>query len=242
MGAHHFFVSPDDVHDGLIEVSGDEGHHAARVLRLRPGERITIADGSGRVIEATVKNVGRSVTAEVRNIRQAKRPKPALTLYQAVMKGDRMDDVVTKAVELGVARIVPFVAERTVVRWDEARRRKSKERWTSIARSAAKQCRSPYLTTIDEVRSGVRGATSEDAGVFALHERAPVRLREALPDYAPEAIVVVVGPEGGLAPSEIDALRDAGAVPVTLGERILRTETAGIVAASIIGYAYGSIG
>jgi 16S rRNA (uracil1498-N3)-methyltransferase len=175
-------------------------------------------------------------------VREAVRPKPAVILYQAVMKGDRMDDVITKAVELGVARVVPFVAERTVVRWDESKRRKSRERWTAIARSAAKQCRSPHLTTVGDVLSGPDDAAKEAAPVFVLHEGGSTRLREALPSAAPDEVVVVIGPEGGLAASEVELLREGGAAVVTLGERILRTETAGVVAAAIIGYAYGSIG
>jgi 16S rRNA (uracil1498-N3)-methyltransferase len=241
-GAHHFFVAPDDVHDGRIEMSGAEGRHAARVLRLRPGENITVADGSGRVIEATVTDVGRGVTAEVRKIREAARPKPSLTLYQAVMKGERMDDVITKAVELGVERVVPFVADRTVVRLDSSKRHKSRERWTAVARAAAKQCRSPLLTTIGEILVGPVQAASEGVPVVVLHESASARLREVLPPSAPDALIVVIGPEGGLAPSEVNALRERGAAVATLGERILRTDTAGPIAAAIIGYAYGNLG
>lgn len=241
-GAHHFFVDPDDVHDDLIEFSGAEGHHAARVLRLRPGERITVSDGSGRVLEATVTDVHRGVRAEINSVHTADRPKPVLTLYQALAKGERLDEVVSRAVEVGVARIVPFIAERSVVRWDDQRRRKARDRLTAIARAAAKQCRSPHLTSVSDVRDGLEDAATAGALMLVLHEGASVRLRDALPRTAPDTIAIVVGPEGGLAPSELDALRHEGADVVTLGERILRTSTAGPVAAAIIGYTYGNIG
>ena len=241
-GAHHFFVSPSDVRDGVVELTGAEAHHAARVLRVRVGEAITVADGSGLVLEAVVTEVGDVVRADVQTSREKVAPKPSVTLYQAVAKGERMDDVVSRAVEIGVRRVVPFVAERTIVRWDEGKRRKARERWTTIARSAAKQCRSPHLTDLEELRDGPEDALNEGAPVVALHERAATRLRDALPQTAPEEIVVVVGPEGGLAPSEVRVLEDGGASVVTLGDRILRTETAGLVAAAIIGYAYGSLG
>ncbi len=241
-GRHHFFVGPSDVQEGFVELTGTEAHHASRVLRVRPGEEISVADDSGRVLDAVVTEVGSVVRAQVRVVHEAGWAKPAVTLVQAVAKGDRMDDVVSKAVEIGVSRIVPFIAERSVVRWDQSRRRKAHERWSAVARGAAKQCRSPHLTVVDEVRDGVAGALSEGEPVLVLHEGGSVRLRDAFPATVPDAVTVVVGPEGGLAPAEIDLLVRGGASIVTLGERILRTETAGVVAAAIIAHAYGSLG
>lgn len=238
-GRHHFFVPPEDTHDGVVEIKGSEAHHAGRVLRLRAGESITVADGSGRVLEAVVTDVGRVVRADVTTTTLVTPPRPSLTLYQAVPKGDRMDDVVSKAVEIGVRRIVPFLAERTVVRWDERKRQKARERWTAVARAAAKQSRSSYLTSIGDVCDGLR--VEETAPVVGLHEGASTRLREALPSEPPDELVVVVGPEGGLSPVEVEHLRSRGATLATLGDRILRTETAGLVAAAIIGYAYGNL-
>jgi 16S rRNA (uracil1498-N3)-methyltransferase len=165
-----------------------------------------------------------------------------VTLVQAVAKGERMDDVVARAVEIGVSRVVPFIAERTVVRWDRARRDKARERWSALARAAAKQCRAPRLTVVADVAEGPTCALSEDGPVLVLHEEGSTRLRDSLPASAPDAMVVVVGPEGGLAPAEIDALRGGDASIVTLGERILRTETAGLVAVAIIAHTYGSLG
>jgi 16S rRNA (uracil1498-N3)-methyltransferase len=189
-----------------------------------------------------VTGVGDVVSAEVWSVRVVETQRPAVTLFQAVAKGDRMDDVVTKAVEIGVDAIVPFVAERTVVRWDAARRRKAHERWTAVARSAAKQCRSARLTTIGEVHDGPGRAFEYGEDVIVLHEGASAALRDALSGRRPEAIVVVVGPEGGLTPAESAALDAGGAAIVSLGDRILRTETAGLVAVTIVRYVYGSLG
>lgn len=241
-GRHHFFVQPSDVQDVFVELTGAEAHHASRVLRVRPGEEISVADDSGRVLDAVVTDVGRVVRADVREIREVPQHQPAVTLVQAIAKGDRMEDVISKAVEIGVSRIVPFKAERTVVRWDESRRQKAHERWNAVARAAAKQCRASRLTVVAGVSEDPAVALTEGGPVLVLHEGAATRLRRALPEPAPHVLVVVVGPEGGLAPAEIEVLRDGGASIVTLGDRVLRTETAGLVATAIIAYAYGSLG
>ncbi len=235
MGVHHFFVEPHDISEDRIVIAGDEAHHAIRVLRVRPGERITVADGTGRVFDAVVKDVRDEVEADVEGVREASVPRPSITIHQALMKGDRMEDMIDKSVEIGVARIVPFDAERSIVRWDDRKRDKSHERWTQIARAAAKQSRSPWLTVIDPVASGVPRPP-----VLVLHEEATTRLRDALPDEPPDVLELVVGPEGGLAPDELDRLD--GSTLVSLGPRIFRTEVAGPVAAAMIAYRYGSLG
>ncbi len=241
-GVHHFFVAPSDLSEGVVELTGAEAHHASHVLRVRPGETITVADGSGRVLEAVVNASGATVRADVRRELAVATPKPCIALYQAVAKGRRMDDVFEKAVEVGVCRIVPFMAERSIVRWDRAKRQQAPERWTAIARAAAKQSRSPFLTEVTPVVDGAARALEDGSLVVVLDETSSVPLREGLPATPPEEVVLVVGPEGGFTPGELEKLHAGGAKLVTLGARILRTETAGPVAAAIISYAYGTLG
>jgi 16S rRNA (uracil1498-N3)-methyltransferase len=235
LGVHHFFVTPDDVAGDRIVLRGEEAHHAARVLRVRQGERVTVADGTGRVFDGFVRSFGDSVEVDVVDVRNVSLPRPSITIHQALMKGDRMDDMIEKSVEIGVARIVPFVAERSIVRWDDPKREKAHERWTHIARAAAKQSRSAWLTEIAPIASGVPKGPA-----FVLHEEATVRLRDVLPDEPPATVELVVGPEGGLAPDE--TLELGGSTLVSLGPRILRTEVAGPVAAAMIAFAYGNLG
>jgi 16S rRNA (uracil1498-N3)-methyltransferase len=237
----HFFVDPGDVHGDVVALTGAEAHHAAHVLRVRPGELISVADGTGRVMDAVVSNVGKSVDAEVRGVREVQPPSPTIVLVQGIAKGDKMDTVVQKAVEIGVRRIVPVVCDHTVVRWDERKRKKAAERWREVARAAAKQCRSPWITLVDEVRDGVAAAPFEPP-VLVLDAEATTLLRDALPRHAPESVSLVIGPEGGLSPGELAAWGERGATTATLGPRILRTETAGPVAAALILYAYGNLG
>ncbi len=235
MGVHHFFVAPEDVSDERIVLSGAEAHHAARVLRVRIGEHVTIADGTGRVFDAVVRSVDDTVEVDVAEVRRVSAPRPSITIHQALIKGDRMEDMIEKSVEIGVSRIAPFVAERSIVRWDDRKREKAYERWNQIALAAAKQSRSPWRTEVTAVATGVPAQAT-----LVLHEEAERRLREALPDEPPDAIDLVVGPEGGLSPDEVAEL--GSSTLVTLGPRILRTEVAGPVAAAIIAYAYGSLG
>lgn len=218
---------------------GDEAHHAAKVLRVCAGEPITIADGSGRVVDAVVTQVGAEVQADVCGERAIQGRRPEIWLYQALTKGEKFDDVVEKASEIGVSRVIPFDSARSIVRWDERKRARAVERWTAIARAAAKQSRSPWITTVDVVSDDV-GVI--EGGTFVLHEGAGRRLRDALDADAPERVAFAVGPEGGFADDEVESLEARGSHVVSLGPRILRTETAGLVAAAVVAFRYGSVG
>lgn len=243
MGAHHFFVAPQDIAGDVITIRDDEARHAVRVLRVRRGERISAADDAGRIVHAVVTDIGDDVRADVVRETFVDVPFPAITLYQALGKGDTVDEVIQKATEVGVARIVPFVAERSIVRWDDAKRAKARDRWNAIARSASKQCRSPRLTTVGAIAEDVRPALDGPGPTWVLHEADDVTpFRNVLTQPAPATAALVVGPEGGLSDVEVRMLRDGGAEVVGLGPRILRTETAGPVAAAIVGYAYGTLG
>ncbi len=242
MTEHHFFVTPEHLHDGIVDLTGDEAHHAGRVLRLREGELITVADGTGRVVEAVVRRVGRTVEGEVTSERIVALSPPSITLVQAVMKGDKMDGLIEKAVEVGVLRIVPFMAERTIVRWEDSKARKAGDRWSSIARSASKQCRAPLLSEVGQVVASTDELKTTASLGVVLHEGAEQRLRDVLPNIPPDEIELVVGPEGGLSAHEAEGLTSRGFVPAGLGPRILRSENAGIVGAAIVLHIYGSLG
>ena len=242
MTEHHFFITPEQVRDGVVELRGDEAHHAGRVLRVREGELITVADGTGRVVEAVVQRVGETVEAQVTSERTVALPPPNITLFQAVMKGDKMDTLIEKAVEVGVQRVVPFMAERTIVRWDDSKARKATERWSAIAHSASKQCRAPLRSDVGQVAQSTDDLKTTADLAIALHEGTQRRLRDVLPGAPPDEVALVVGPEGGLSTREAEGLTSRGFVPAALGPRILRSETAGIVGAAIVLHIYGSLG
>lgn len=240
---HHFFVEGEDITGDIVVLRGEQAHHAGRVLRIAPGERITVADGSGAYATATVVRVSDTVEAriEARTVRE--RPRPEIVLVQALAKADALDALVDHAVEVGVTRIVPFAGARSVVKWDGAKRQRAEERWRAVALAAAKRCGSPWRTAVDPVASDVAAAIDGATGtVVVLDPAAALRLRDVLPADAPDAVTLVVGPEGGLTEVEVATAAASGARPASLGELVLRTETAGSIAAALVAAVYGRLG
>ncbi|WP_169944251.1 16S rRNA (uracil(1498)-N(3))-methyltransferase [Microbispora sp. H11081] len=220
-----------------VVLDGPEGRHAAAVRRLRPGERIDLTDGAGRVAECTVTAVGKdSLTAEVLRRFEVAPPRPRLVVVQGLPKGDRGELAVEMMTEAGVDVIVPWAAARCVTQWKGDRAAKSLARWRATAREAAKQARRFHLPEVTEqaTTARVRSLVSAAALAVVLHEEAAEPLsRLPLPER-PGDIVMIVGPEGGVAEEEIAAFREAGAVPALLGPTVLRTSTAGLAAAAVL--------
>ena len=228
MSAPHFFAT--GVGLGPVALTGSEARHAARVLRIEPGEEITVADGRGHVVRARVIEVAREhVTADAFEERHVEQVRPTLTVWPAIAKNDKLDLVVQKLTELGVAAIRPWFAERSVVRWDAAKRVAHADRWRTIALAASKQSRRAWLP---EVADPVDLVEPSEATVV-LHETATMRLRTAVRSRV-DGLALVVGPEGGLTEGEVDQMTAAGALAVTLGEQILRAETASIAGAAAV--------
>ncbi|MBP2702690.1 16S rRNA (uracil(1498)-N(3))-methyltransferase [Microbispora sp. RL4-1S] len=217
-------------------LDGPEGRHAAAVRRLRPGERVDLTDGAGRVAECVVAAAGKdSITAEVLRRFEVARPSPRLVVVQGIPKGDRGELAVEMMTEAGVDVVVPWAAARCVTQWRGDRAAKSLGRWRGTAREAAKQARRFHLPDVTEqvTTAGVRSLVSGAALAVVLHEEAAEPLSGlTIPDAGD--IVVVVGPEGGLTDDEVAGLRDAGAVPALLGPTVLRTSTAGVAAAAVL--------
>ncbi|MBD3144386.1 16S rRNA (uracil(1498)-N(3))-methyltransferase [Microbispora bryophytorum] len=220
-----------------IVLDGPEGRHAAAVRRLRPGERIDLTDGAGRVAECTITAAGRdSLTAEVLRRFEVPPPRPRLVVVQGLPKGDRGELAVEMMTEAGVDVIVPWAASRCVTQWKGDRAAKALARWRGTAREAAKQARRFHLPVVSEqaTTAAVGSLVSAAALAVVLHEEAAEPLsRLPLPEE-PGDIVVIVGPEGGVTDEEIATLRAAGATPALLGPTVLRTSTAGVAAAAVL--------
>ncbi len=227
---------------GRVEVRGDGLRHL-RVLRVRAGDRLVLFDGAGAEADAVVLSVEADVALlEATAPRAGTATALRLTLLVALLKGEKMELVVQKATELGVAAIVPMAAAHSVVRLDEARGRARVERWRKIAAEAARQCGRADVPSIAPAASVAEalGAAPPDAQRLMLHEQAERPLGLAL--GGSDEIVVAVGPEGGFAPDELDAARAAGYAIVGLGPRVLRAETAAIAVVAILGFAAGDVG
>ncbi|WP_455132782.1 16S rRNA (uracil(1498)-N(3))-methyltransferase [Microbacterium aurum] len=237
--ALHFLVDdvPLDAPVGAeIVITGAEAHHAAAVRRVRVGEEVTVGDGRGLWLEAVVtdvapKRVAAAVTA--RNSHPAAAPR--LVLVQALAKGDRDELAIQAATELGVDEIVPWQAARSVSRWDQTKAAKGVARWQTIVREAAKQAHRAWVPVVSAPVSTAQLAARAASRMLVLEPTASVPLSGVTlaPDDARD-LVLVVGPEGGIAPEELVALTDAGATAARLGETVLRTSTAGPAALAVL--------
>ena len=233
-----FLVPPGELTTptSAVTLSGPEGHHAAAVRRLRPGERADVSDGAGTMAEAVVTGVGKdSVTLEIRATRSVPPPQPRLVVAQALPKGDRGELAVELMTEVGVDAMVPWAAERSITKWQGERGQRALSKWRATAREAAKQSRRGWLPEVAELAatSALRRRVASAALAILLEADAPARLRE-LPLPETGEILVVVGPEGGTSPAERTALAWAGAVAARLGPTVLRTATAGAAAGAVL--------
>ncbi|MES1207620.1 MAG: 16S rRNA (uracil(1498)-N(3))-methyltransferase [Pseudomonadota bacterium] len=239
MAARRLFVPAERLGGSTATLTGSEHHHVSIVLRARPGDELTLFDGVGGEVDACIVRIGRDQTeVELGARRYGAAAAAPITLLAAIPRGSRMDLLLQKTVEVGVARIVPLVTARSVVRPEAGRR----DRWTAIVREAARQCGRadvPALEGAVDLRDAL-GVPDLPARRLALFERegAP-GLPVALAGLEPAPTALLVGPEGGWDPAERDAARAAGFVGVGLGARILRVETAAIVAVTLTAAAYG---
>ena len=218
-----------------VTVEGDEAHHAVAVRRLRAGERVVLTDGAGVAVEGPVASTGKRVfTLTVETVSTGPRPVPEVVVVQALPKGERGELAVEVLTEIGVARVVPWAASRSVAVWKGERAAKSLAKWRATAREAAKQARRSWFPEVSELASTAEvSALVADADLaVVLHEEATSSL--AAVEVPAGRIVVVVGPEGGLSGDEVAAFAAAGAVPVRLGTEVLRTSTAGVAAVAAL--------
>ena len=223
---------------GRVRLDGPEGHHAAVVQRLRVGEKILLGDGRGALAEATVTAVGKGMLdAECGARRTIASPDPCVTVVQALAKGDRGELAVATMTEVGVDEIVPWQAARCVVRWKDD---KPLARWRATAREAAKQSRRAWLPAVagPAKTADVARRLAAAATALVLHEEAATPL-SAVPLPRSGEIALVVGPEGGIDPAELAAFEAAGAVPVRMGDPVLRTSTAGAAAVAALSVRLG---
>ncbi|KUI23048.1 rRNA methyltransferase [Mycobacterium sp. IS-1496] len=225
----------------LAVVDGDAGFHATTVRRIRTGEHLDLGDGGGAVAHCVVEDAGKGrLTARVLDRRDVPPPSPAVTVVQAIPKSDRAELAVELATEAGADTVVAWQAARCVARWDGVKVGKGLRRWRAVARAAARQSRRPHIPSVDGVVTTaelVRRVSFEVAGgatVLVLHESATAPLT-GLDLARARALTLIVGPEGGIADEELDALTAAGAVAVRLGPTVLRTSTAAAVGLGALG-------
>ncbi|NLW90505.1 MAG: 16S rRNA (uracil(1498)-N(3))-methyltransferase [Syntrophomonadaceae bacterium] len=247
---HRFFVSGENIRAGRVVFDSGEARHIERVLRLGAGDSVMVFDGSGYEYLVRLNEQGRDrLAGEV--IEKAyidRETASSVYLVQGLGKGDKMDTIIQKAVEIGVKAVYPLACERSVVRLEGDKAVKRVERWQEIAVEACKQCRRNVVPEIKPVIE-LTALCQEMHGKCALmlYEKEQELgisnyLKSNERELAGKELFLLVGPEGGFSPTEVEMARQHGCTTVTLGSRILRTETAGIVAASIILYELGDLG
>ena len=242
---HRFFIPKPYKQE--MQITGRDAHHIIDVLRMAPGDRLQVVadDGVSFVGEVTAVN-SNSVTVTAREIlRETHEPDVRISLLQGLAKGEKMEFIIQKAVEIGVTDIFPVAMEHSVVVLDSSKAEKKVERWQKIAEAAAKQSKRDSIPVVHEVMTldQILQKGKWDLLLVAYESENQVSLKEALQAHKEAKTVgVIIGPEGGLSNEEVEAARKQGGIAVSLGRRILRTETAGLVAATAILYETDNLG
>ncbi|MEA4973149.1 Ribosomal RNA small subunit methyltransferase E [bioreactor metagenome] len=233
-----FFVEEENIKDNIISLYGDDAGHISRVLRSKTGDMMTVCDGSGNDYEAAIIEISdNTVKLEIKNTTYTEsEPAVKIILFQGLPKGDKMELIIQKCVELGVYSIIPVNTERCIVKLDKNKEKKKIERWQKVSESAAKQSGRGIVPQIGEVMSfgeALKKASQLDMSMIPYELERDRGLKEFLDDYRTKngrTLGIFIGPEGGFAFEEIEKALNSGILPVTLGKRILRTETAGMTA------------
>lgn len=231
-----FFISPSQISGDMLSICGEEANHMLRVLRMRAGDTFTACDGARGDYECVITEIDKKeVRARILEKKEnAAEPKMKLTLYQGIPKGAKLDYIVQKCVEIGVCRIVPMQTER-VVRGGDVRR----DRLLRIALEAAKQSGRGVVPTVEEAMpfaAAVAEAKKADIALFPYECEKEKSLKSVLREKRPTSVSILIGPEGGFSEAEAALAEAEGLLVVSLGKRILRTETAGLITCGNILY------
>lgn len=253
-----YFIPPERFGDVNVTITGDDAHHLIRVMRAQAGDRIICSDGRDREAIVAITQAGKDIVeAEiVERLPLASEPAVQVWIAQSLPKGDKMETVIQKGTEIGASRVIPFVSERTIVQYDERKESKRLERWQKIAKEAAEQAhrnRIPAIAPACSWKQLLALTKEADLALICYEKEGQLQLRELLRNaFSREAaqeeaqqvrtVMLIVGPEGGFSEKEIAEAELAGCKTVSLGKRILRTETAAMVGLACILYESGEMG
>lgn len=238
-----FYIKPDNVRNDKIYVDGEEARHILNVMRLKRGDGVIAFDGTGREYFGDIESIStNSLIVKIKKIEEHKTKKRyRMTLAQAIPKKAKMDYIIQKATELGIDSIIPMNTERTVVKLSKSDISARQNRWERIAKEAAKQCGRSEITKIEgylDFEDVLENVKSYDLALMP--SIMPVNrqsLKKCLSNFKGESILIFIGPEGGFDPAELDAAFEKGVIFVSLGENVLKSDTAAIAAIAMINYA-----
>lgn len=242
---HHFFVQTDQIHQeqGMIYISGTDVNHIKNVLRMKQGEELLISGGDNQEYECTIRTLdSEEILLDIQEVHQGDKELPSkIYLFQGLPKSDKMELIIQKAVELGVYEIIPVETRRCVVKLDKKKEESKHKRWQGIAESAAKQSKRmiiPQVTHVMKLSQAIEKAKELDICLIPYELAEDMEhTRTLLQNIQPgQSIGFFVGPEGGFDTEEVEQAFAEHIEPITLGKRILRTETAGMTMLSILMY------
>ena len=239
----NFYIDKRDIIENIATITGEEAQHISRVLRMKKGDEVTLCDGEGNFYEAKLEEFSeKSVTARIVSSRKAEtEPETEITIFQGVPKNPKLETIVQKATEIGVVRIVPVDTVRAVAKLDKSAK---VDRLRKIAKEAAKQSKRgiiPHVNDAVSFKEAVKMASEAELALIPDEEEREVSLKKALFGKKPKTVAVMIGPEGGFEKEEICLAKENGIISVTLGKRILRTETAPLAVSAAILYELGEM-
>ena len=243
-----FFVPPDSISEDRATITGELFRHMVKVLRLKPGAEVILSDGEGHEFAGVIGEIGKEtawVAIHDKVDVDTVAGRPWITLYQGLPKGDKMELILQKTTELGVAEIIPFAAARSVAVVRNPDSSEKVVRWQRIVREAARQSGRTFVPPVLPAKDMAAAVNLAHQSVRLLlwEEEKVNRLKDVLAAYpVPDSVALIIGPEGGLTPEEATIAKDAGFIPVSLGQRIVRTETAGIAMLAILQFYWGDMG
>lgn len=245
--ARRFYVPGRFRERQTVVIEGREARHIGQVLRMKPGDILLLLDGLGSEYQGEIKEVsaGRVIVTVLAREESSPEPPVRVVLAQGIPRGDKLEFIIQKGTELGLARLVPLLTPRSVVRPDREWEKNRAARWERVAAEAAKQCRRSVLPKIDSVHSleqALRMIPQSALAIIPWEGEGEVWLKDLLRGERASEVWVFIGPEGGWEQREVELAREAGVIPVTLGPRILRTETAALTLLSILMYEWGDVG
>jgi 16S rRNA (uracil1498-N3)-methyltransferase len=237
-----YFCSDDDINDNIIKVTGGDARHLKTILRAEIGDMISVVTSTNEfnaeIIEIRKEDIICEIVEEIQRNNEAT---INITLCQGIPKQTKMESIIQQNVELGVKNFIPLITERTVVKLnDKDREQKKLERWRKIAKESSKQSKRNIIPTVEDivtVKELVDRLKNEDAEVIVPYELEDMKILKEVLKEPKKDYYIIIGPEGGFDIKEIEMFKEIGAHIVTLGKRILRTETAGLVAATVVMYA-----
>lgn len=243
MPPRRFFIEPADIKENIATLRAPEARHLSSVLRLKPENEIRLFDGTGKVYQARITAISKTeVTAEIITQEEYIPPTPHLHLGQALLKGKKMDFIVQKATELGVASIAPFISEHCEVK----RISKTHEsRWQRVSLEACKQCNRPIplaCSAVYDFKSFIAASSHHESKLIFWEKEATTSVKDLRLDRLQiNSIMIAIGPEGGFSDNEISLAKEAGFQSVSLGKRIMRAETATLSTMAILQFLLGNL-